>query len=159
MAYTRRSVLLASAASLGLVGGAGVAAGALETVHTEPQMATGTETLQTATIDPHGEILVDGDGMTLYMFTGDTQESGESTCTGTCAENWPPLTVEGDVTAASTVTASISSFERADGTTQVTANGWPLYRFVGDESPGDANGQGINDAWWVVCRCGNPIRS
>ncbi|WP_439027466.1 COG4315 family predicted lipoprotein [Haloarchaeobius sp. DT45] len=161
MEYTRRSVLLASATSLGLAGVSGVA-GALATTRPPAQMATGAATLQTGTVSGVGEpVLVDGDGMTLYMFDQDTKGSGESACTGRCADAWPPLTVEGEasVMVASTVTASVATIERADGTTQVTAEGWPLYRFAGDKKPGDANGQGLNDAWWVLCRCGRPIRT
>ncbi|WP_435364845.1 COG4315 family predicted lipoprotein [Haloarchaeobius sp. DYHT-AS-18] len=160
MTYTRRSVLLASATSLGLAGVSGVA-GALAP-QARPQLATGAATLQTGTVSGVGEpVLVDSDGMTLYMFEADTQGSGESACTGGCANAWPPLLVEDEasVMVASTVTASVATIERADGTTQVTAEGWPLYRFAGDEKPGDANGQGLNDAWWVLCRCGRPIRT
>ncbi|MFW5939611.1 MAG: hypothetical protein ACOCSD_00345 [Halolamina sp.] len=28
--------------------------------------------------------------------------------------------------------------------------GLPLYTFAADEQPGDANGQGANDVWWVL---------
>ncbi|WP_435333696.1 COG4315 family predicted lipoprotein [Haloarchaeobius sp. TZWWS8] len=159
MEYTRRSVLLASGTSLGLAGFTGVAPVAMAAPTLKPPVATGATTLQTATIQPYGEVLVDGDGMTLYMFEGDTQGSGESACTGGCADAWPPLTVDGDVLTSSAVTASVSTLERPDGTTQVIAGGWPLYRYAGDSSPGDAKGQGVNDAWWVLCRCGRPIRT
>lgn len=97
-----------------------------------------------------GEILTDAEGMTLYMFQPD-EGGGESTCTGDCAEAWPPLTAEGDPVAGSGLDESLlSTTERDDGTTQVVYNGHPLYYFAQDEAPGDTNGQGVNDVWWVL---------
>ncbi|MFC6731773.1 hypothetical protein [Haladaptatus sp. GCM10025893] len=45
-----------------------------------------------------------------------------------------------------------------EGSTQVAAAGWPLYYFAPDENPGDANGQGVNDVWWVLRPDGTPVR-
>lgn len=101
-----------------------------------------------ASVDPFGDILVDGDGMTLYLFTQDS--GGESSCYDQCADNWPPLTVEGSPTAGDGVTAELGTTERDDGSMQVTAAGNPLYYFAGDSEPGDTNGQGLNDAWYVL---------
>lgn len=106
-----------------------------------------------------GDVLVGSEGMTLYMFDQDTQGEGASTCSGGCTDNWPPLTVDDDPVAGSGVGADLSTFEREDGSTQVAANGWPLYYFTPDEAPGDVNGQGVNDAWWVLRSDGNPVRS
>lgn len=98
-----------------------------------------------------GEILVDADGLTLYAFETDERGAGESRCTGDCADSWPPLTVaEGEPRAGSAVTADLSTLEREDGSTQVAANGWPLYYFQSDEEPGDAAGQTASDVWWVL---------
>ena len=105
-----------------------------------------------------GEILVGPDGRTLYMFDRDTRGSGASSCSGDCASAWPPLTVEGEPTAGAGVTAELTAFERDDGTTQVAAGGWPLYYFADDEAPGDANGQGAGDVWWVLGPDGTPKR-
>jgi hypothetical protein len=41
-----------------------------------------------------GEVLVDGDGRTLYLFTEDSP--GESVCFDDCLAAWPPLLVEGE---------------------------------------------------------------
>lgn len=109
--------------------------------------------------DEHGEILVDGDGMVLYMFDSDEQGAGASSCTDGCADNWPPLTVEGDAMAGDDVDAELTTFERTEGSTQVAANGWPLYYWQGDSEQGDATGQGVNDIWWVLDPSGAPIRS
>ena len=96
----------------------------------------------------HGEILVDSAGMTLYLFTQD--KPGESVCYDSCAENWPPLTVEGSPTAKSELPGTLGTTDRQDGTSQVTYNEWPLYYWVQDQQPGDATGHGVNDVWFVV---------
>jgi predicted lipoprotein with Yx(FWY)xxD motif len=102
-----------------------------------------------------GEYLVDGDGNTLYLFMPD-EGGGESTCYDDCAANWPPF--EGEASAGEGVdTALVSTTARTDGTTQVTYNGWPLYYFGGDAAPGDTNGQGVLDIWYVVGADGEGI--
>ncbi|MPZ86892.1 MAG: hypothetical protein GEU81_02245 [Nitriliruptorales bacterium] len=104
-----------------------------------------------------GEILVDSQGNTAYLFTND-QQDGESACTDECAANWPA--VEGDLSADEGVDQElIGSIVRDDGTTQATYNDWPLYYFIGDEAPGDVNGQGVNDVWYVVAPDGTAIES
>lgn len=116
---------------------------------TETPTATDTEMAgSVATADSDlGTILVDGDGVTLYVFDNDTD--GSSTCYDECAEAWPPLI--GEVSAAGEVDASLlGTTERTDGTMQVTYDGQPLYYFAGDGAAGDTNGQAVNDIWWVV---------
>ncbi|MBW3664099.1 MAG: hypothetical protein KY469_13450 [Actinobacteria bacterium] len=111
-----------------------------------PTDATGAVTLATASSDL-GTILIDGEGRTLYVFDNDTD--GTSTCYDQCAENWPAFT--GTAEAGGDVDASlIGTTTRDDGTTQVTYNGQPLYYFAADQAPGDTNGQGVGDVWWVV---------
>ncbi|WP_433586391.1 COG4315 family predicted lipoprotein [Microbacterium hydrocarbonoxydans] len=100
-----------------------------------------------------GEVVVDGDGMTLYMFDKDTQGSGASSCTGECLTNWPPLTTDGTPTLDG-VTGEVGTITTADGSTQVTLNGWPLYYFAGDAAAGDVNGQGVGGVWWVLTSAG-----
>lgn len=110
---------------------------------------TGSGTLKTAD-STLGEIVVDSDGKTLYMFDTDTQGSGKSSCTGQCLTNWPPLTTEADVPAVQGVTGDVGTIKTDDGSTQVTLNGWPLYYFAGDAAAGDVNGQGVGGIWWVL---------
>jgi predicted lipoprotein with Yx(FWY)xxD motif len=88
-----------------------------------------------------GTVLVDSKGMTLYYFEKDQKGSGKSKCEGACASAWPPLTTSGEAEAMSGVNSSmLGTIERADGTTQVTYAGWPLYTFVEDKKPGEDNG-------------------
>ncbi|QKY20331.1 hypothetical protein B4589_008045 [Halolamina sp. CBA1230] len=118
-----------------------------------------TATVQVRSHPDLGDVLVDSEGMTLYMFDQDTQGEGASSCSGSCVDNWPPLTVDGEASAGSGVSAELSTFEREDGSTQVAADGWPLYYFTPDEEPGDAAGQGVNDVWWVLRPDGSVVRS
>jgi predicted lipoprotein with Yx(FWY)xxD motif len=55
------------------------------------------------------------------------------------------------------VTGEVSTIQTADGERQITLNGWPLYYFAGDEKPGDVNGQGVNDVWWVLTPSGERL--
>lgn len=103
-----------------------------------------------------GEIVVDAEGATLYVFLAD--EGSDSTCYEGCVENWPPLTVEGEPVAGGGIDASLGTTERTDGSTQVTLDGHPLYYFAGDETADDVNGQGVGDVWYVVSPSGEAIR-
>lgn len=104
-----------------------------------------------------GEVLVDAEGMTLYMF--DPDEQGDSTCYDQCATAWPPLLADGEPTAGEGADqAMLGTTERTDGTTQVTYDGWPLYYFAQDAAAGDVAGQAVNDVWWVLGADGAPIR-
>ena len=93
--------------------------------------------------------LVDGKGMTLYLFTKDSP--GTSTCSGNCEKSWPPLLTTGTPVAGTGVDASkFGTFTRTDGTTQVTYNGWPLYYYAKDQQPGDTNGDGVGSVWYLI---------
>lgn len=107
-------------------------------------------TVRVGSNDELGDFLVDARGMTLYMFTVD--EENTSNCYDQCAENWPPLLVEpGEAPVpGANVTGELGVAERNDGTLQVTYDGMPLYFWINDAEPGDTNGQGINDVWFVV---------
>jgi len=108
-----------------------------------------------------GQTLVDGNGKTLYLFEANT--SSQSTCTGDCAQMWPPFTTSAPPTATGAAVASLlSTTVRDDGTTQVTYHGHPLYHYVSDANPGEINGEGLNcfgGVWDVVSPAGDKIES
>jgi predicted lipoprotein with Yx(FWY)xxD motif len=122
---------------------------------TEDTPTNGDVTVSTASTDL-GTVLVDADGMTLYLFDPDAQ--GASSCYDDCAANWPPLTADDPTAGAGVDSALLGTTERDDGTVQVTYDGWPLYRWAGDEQPGDTTGQGIQDVWWVIAPDATPVR-
>ena len=103
-----------------------------------------------------GEVLTDGDGRTLYVFTVD--EPGVSNCEGDCLEAWPPLLSDGAPQAEGAADPMLlGTLQRDDGSTQVSYDGWPLYYFAADDAPGDLKGQGVNDVWFVVAPDGMMI--
>ncbi len=104
-----------------------------------------------------GKVLVDADGRTLYAFTPDS--ATKSACTGSCAQAWPPAAATGTPTAGTGVTAKLTVLTRDDGTTQVVADGHPLYQYAGDAAAGDATGQGSGGKWYVVSAGGSPMKS
>ena len=96
-----------------------------------------------------GPILTDPAGRTLYLFAKDTAP-GESTCYEQCAANWPPFTADEPLGLPGNIEGELTTITRNDGTTQVAYNGIPLYYFAKDTQPGDTNGQGVGDVWFVV---------
>ena len=106
-----------------------------------------------------GQILVNSQGRTLYLFAKDTGPT--STCTGACATAWPPLRATGQPEAGNgTDAALVGTTPRSDGGPQVTYNGHPVYTFFQDQKPGDTNGEGVNAfgaSWFALSPTGNQI--
>lgn len=102
-----------------------------------------------------GSILVDGKGMTLYLFTKDSPNT--SACTGQCLVNWPPL-IGKPTMGAGVDDSKLGSFTRADGSVQATYNGWPLYYWKNDTKAGDVTGQNVQTVWFVLDRDGNAVK-
>jgi predicted lipoprotein with Yx(FWY)xxD motif len=106
-----------------------------------------------------GNILVNSQGRTLYLFQKDTGKMSE--CTGACAANWPPVRANSSPTSGSGANAALlGSTTRPDGTRQITYNNHPLYTFVKDTKNGDTNGEGVNafgGMWYAVSPSGNQV--
>ena len=104
-----------------------------------------------------GPILTDQDGRTLYAFLND--KNGSSSCTGTCIATWPALISTAPAAAGQGVQAPLlSQTARAEGTSQATYNKWPLYYYVGDTTPGDVDGEGLDGVWFTVGADGKLIK-
>jgi|SRR5713101_1596505 len=119
-------------------------------------------------------ILVDSRGRSLYFFALDVP-GNTPTCiddtTYHCSKAWPPLLVHGAARAGKGVNTSLlKTVKRADGTVQVTYNGYALYTFNGyhrsnapaaaaDTKPGDVHGQNYIGAWWVLSPAGKPVKT
>jgi predicted lipoprotein with Yx(FWY)xxD motif len=97
------------------------------------------QVLKTATIRGV-TVLTNAKGLTLYWFAPDT--SSRSVCNGSCAAYWPP--VLGRPAAGPGVTGKLATIKRSDGKLQATYNGHPLYTYIGDSRPGQANGNNLN---------------
>jgi predicted lipoprotein with Yx(FWY)xxD motif len=144
-------VLPGVAARTGAVAAASIVAAvllgtALATTGSAATAATGGSTeLRTATI--HGaSVLTNAKGFTLYYFVPDSPTM--SACYGSCAAYWPPVT--GEPVAGPGVTGQIATIRRTDGSLQAVYAGHPLYTYIGDSAPGQANGNALdlNGGYW-----------
>ena len=101
--------------------------------------ATPSGALKTVTING-ATVLTNAKGFTLYSFAPDTMTT--SKCNASCASLWPP--VNGPATAGPGITGKLGTITRPDGSPQATYNGHPLYAYIGDVTPGQAKGNGLN---------------
>ena len=108
-----------------------------------------------------GAFLVDAKGRALYLW--DADHGTKSTCSGACAQAWPPLTTTGMPKASGSAKASLlGTTTRSDGAREVTYAGHPLYYYEGDTMPGQTTGQGsdgFGSPWWVVSPAGKAVSS
>ncbi|BBA96309.1 putative lipoprotein [Actinacidiphila reveromycinica] len=123
-------------------------------------IAKGQATVATKSAGKLGTILVDGKGRTLYLFQADKKNT--ATCTGACIAAWPALvTTKGAAKPGKGADKGLlGTTERAGGVTQVTYNGHPLYRYLGDTEAGQTNGQGLEQfgaLWYVVDAKGKQV--
>ena len=113
--------------------------------------ATGIMTASTA----KGTVLTTAQGRTIYWFAIDTP--AKSNCSGTCATFWPPVTGKPTAAASASLTGKWGTITRADGTTQATYDGHPLYTYKGDTAAGQDGGNGLNISgglWWAMTPSG-----
>ncbi|MFI6155211.1 hypothetical protein ACIBCA_21275 [Kitasatospora sp. NPDC051170] len=112
-------------------------------------------TLQTTNDPKLGTIVTDSAGFTLYRFDQDRSNPSMSNCNGGCAVIWPAEHDTGNVTVKGIDSKLVGSVTRADGTKQVTLNGWPAYRYAPDTKPGDTKGQGVAGTWFALTPTGD----
>jgi predicted lipoprotein with Yx(FWY)xxD motif len=144
----KQAALGAAAVSIvafGLLGGALAGAGGSGASSSASSAGAG---LRTASIGG-ATVLTNAAGRTLYSFAPDT--SNKSVCNGSCAQYWPP--VPGPLKAGAGVTGTLATITRADGSTQETYDGHPLYTYIGDSGPGQDHGNNVNlngGFWHIV---------
>jgi predicted lipoprotein with Yx(FWY)xxD motif len=115
---------------------------AITTPSTSASAGSGAATVTVASSGSLGSILTTPAGLALYTYASD--HNGMASCTGSCAQEWPPLTVASGTspTAPSAVTGTLAAVKQSNGTYQVTYNGSPPYTFVSDSS-GHVTGNGV----------------
>jgi predicted lipoprotein with Yx(FWY)xxD motif len=118
---------------------AGGALAATEATATNAAPSAATTVLKIARVNGV-TVLTNNRGFTVYTFAPDG--TNRSACYGSCASYWPP--VLGKPAAGPGVAGVLGTARRTDGTVQATYNGHPLYTYVGDSGPGQANGNGLN---------------
>ena len=105
-----------------------------------------------------GNVLVDSQGRTLYLFEKDRGMT--SACSGACASIWPPLTGTNAMAGAGLSAPKLNVAKQPGGSSDVTYAGHPLYTYVGDTKPGDTKGEGLNQfgaQWYAVSPNGAKI--
>jgi predicted lipoprotein with Yx(FWY)xxD motif len=127
----------AAAAALAACGSSGGSAGSSS--GSGSPVAAASSTLKTAKIGS-ATVLTSPKGFTLYSFAPDTP--GSSTCYGSCAAYWPPVT--GTTAAGQGLAGKVATITRTGGSRQLTYNGHPLYTYIGDTAPGQARGNNLN---------------
>ena len=104
-----------------------------------------------------GPILFDGTGQAIYLFDRETTRRPD--CYGACADAWPPVLTKGDPRPAGTVKPTLlGTTLRADGSTQVTYAGHPLY-FYAHEGKNEVLCHNVTEfggLWLVVTPGGAP---
>ena len=149
------SLTIAACGSTGSSGGASSAAGSAP-----PSTST---TVAVRQLPAVGSALVDNTGKALYANNLET--SSKILCSDSaCNAFWMPLTSRAGLPTAPAGAGKLGVTKRPDGSTQVTANGKPLYTFS-EDSPGKANGNGFQDQFaghnftWNVVLAGGTLAS
>ena len=156
MRLTTLLALLAVAAVLAACGSGSSSGGGSATTKSPSAGASSATAAAVASADKAkvGSVIVDAQGRTLYRFTAEAQ--GVPVCTGACVGTWPPALVG----AASGLPKHVATVKRPDGgKLQLTYDGHPLYRYAGDQSKTDANGEGVGGQWFVVKAGGTASQS
>jgi predicted lipoprotein with Yx(FWY)xxD motif len=150
-------VVVALGLALGACGKSSSKKDAVATTTTEASPTTAATTAAAAQVTTKtdaklGAILADSTGKTLYTLTNG---GSAVACSATCASAWPPLELPSGITTP-TGAAGVTGLGTAAGTvgtTLVTHAGLPLYRFSGDSTSADVNGEGLQSfggVWHVV---------
>lgn len=132
-----------------------------------PAFAQDATTIQVAESEQYGEYLATGEGRPVYLFTTDTQGTGEQeaqiSCTSEeCLGAWPLVTTQGDPQAGEEANEEMLGTTQYEGQTVVTYNGWPLYYFVRDEGADAPQGQDIESfggEWYLVTPEGEELHA
>jgi predicted lipoprotein with Yx(FWY)xxD motif len=97
-----------------------------------------------------GYVLADANGHTVYWYAKDPRGVSRSACTGSCLMVWFPVTGRPVAAKGVTLHAVLGTIPRAGESVQASYNGYPLYTFGSDDTPGQTNGNGIAGVWHVI---------
>ena len=120
----------------------------------------------TANVPGVGTVVVDANGRTVYALTSGANKNVPCDDASGCTKVWPDLplpTGSSAATAGTGIQASLlATMKLSDGETYPTYNGYLMYEFTGDKSPGQGNGEGITSfggTWYALSPAGTPITS
>ena len=118
-----------------------------------------------ASVSGLGNVVVDGNGRTVYILTSGDQTNVPCTDASGCTKLWPDLPFPSGASAATAgtgVKASLLGKKKLGDETYPTYNGWLMYEYAGDPGPGQAKGQGIKSfggTWYALNAAGKPVTS
>ena len=152
--------LAKAAAAAAIVGSLALVPASALAQPAQPAHAAGNQAALKLHKNKLGTFLVDGKGMSLYLFEKD--KGGKSSCFGACAAAWKPYMTSGKASAGQggIAASKIGTTKRAGGGTQVAYAGHPLYHYIGDSSPGQTNGEGskaFGAEWYLVSPAGKTV--
>jgi predicted lipoprotein with Yx(FWY)xxD motif len=104
--------------------------------------------VKVATSEKAGSYLTDAQGKALYTFKKDS--AGRSACAGDCLARWPVYLRESGAVSGALKDSDFGIITREDGRKQSTYKGMPLYYFANDQHPGETNGDGVKDVWFLA---------
>lgn len=161
-----RLIVVALLAALGLIaagcGGSSMSSSAPKSGVAGAQHSTSSVAVKTRKIKGLGTVLVNAKGHTLYVFANDKRS--KVTCTGSCAQFWPPLKWKsaGKPKAGGSAKSKLLGLDKDPaGGKVVTYSKWPLYTYTGDSAAGQANGQNLNlngGKWYVISPKGKVVK-
>lgn len=154
---------LSTSVTVGIVAVVAMLAGCGSSSHKSSDPST---QFSIANVSNLGDVLVDGNGRTVYILTSGGHTNVPCNDASGCTKYWPDLPLPSGVTAAKAGSGLNSSLlgtkKLSDGETYPTYNGWLIYEYSGDSSSGQANGQGITSfggTWYALNAAGNPVTS
>ena len=103
-----------------------------------------------------GYVLAEANHQVVYTYAKDTK-NGKPTCTGACAQAWPPATGMPQAGPADVFPAQFGLVKNASGVEQITYDGMPLYLLKG-AAPLATTGDGVGGVWHVVKLSASDIR-
>ncbi|HLZ63082.1 MAG TPA: hypothetical protein VKR06_39630 [Ktedonosporobacter sp.] len=148
--FTPMALILALAACGNASSSGGYTTGSAPTTAPTTAPATSGSAVGTASATVSGKtvmLLTNAQGMTLYYFKPDTTTT--SACTADCASTWPPVLSTSTPSSTASLPGTLAVQSNTNGQ-QIMYNGHPLYTFTGDKSPGQTNGEGIGNKWFVA---------
>src|SRR3954447_534879 len=162
------SVGLVAAVAVGLAACGGddssSKAGSSTSTSTSTSASSPGTTFGTAQAPGLGNVVVDGNGRTVYVLTSAGQKNLPCDDGTGCTKAWPDLPLPDGAAApkagAGIQASLLATMKGADGETYPTYNGWLMYEFAGDKAAAQAKGQGIKSfggTWYALSPAGTPI--
>jgi predicted lipoprotein with Yx(FWY)xxD motif len=109
-----------------------------------------------------GKILTTARGFTLYMFSCDKRNRDVCVKIQDCTTVWPLVTSKSKPVAGPGVKSRLlGTIKLANGSRQVTYNGWPLYTYIGDRFPRSTQFVGLKQSggfWWALNAAGKIVK-